>query len=156
MTWTDRRWTDERLYDDLLAHARRAGWQLGVEPEEVVHEAYLRVLESGREPSPALLHRAVNSVLADWRKALFRRPRPLTLTDWAQTPDVSEQDVAEAAIARVEAERALELLGPYAQVVAAVALGYSLQEVARVQERARAQVRTSYWRACQRVREVLR
>ncbi|MCS7256277.1 MAG: sigma factor [Thermomicrobium sp.] len=146
---------DERLYAELLRHAGRV---LGCSEDaaDVVHEAVLRVLQrygATAVEERALLHRAVHNVALDWRK-LRGRERERRIGRAAEIAD--DLDPAVVAETRMLAEYALVLLGDHAGTALAVALGYSLREVARVRERARAQARTSYWRACQRVREVLR
>lgn len=140
---------DERLYRDLIDHARRAGWQLGVDPEDIVHQAYLRVLESGREPSPALLHRAVNSVVADLRRTTFRRAPALPLTEWAAD---ERAVVEEQAVVELTAEEVLRELGDLAPAAVAIAVGVPLNEVARIQRRSKA----TWWRVTQRIREAYR
>lgn len=140
---------DETLYRDLLAHASRAARCLRSEPEDVVHEAYLRVIESGREPSPALLHRAVNSVIADLRRTTFRRAPALPLTEWAAD---ERAEVEEQAVVELTAQEVLRELGDLAPAAIAIAAGMPLNEVARIQRRSKA----TWWRVTQRIREAYR
>jgi len=138
---------DERLYRDVLAHARRAAWRVAglLEPEEIVHEAYLRVRRSGRELTPALLHRAVNSVIVDAVRAAARRPSMMTLEDWAGD---RHEDVEREAVISVMAAEVLEALGDLESVALAIMEGDSLNAVARLERRSRA----TWWRRVRSVR----
>jgi DNA-directed RNA polymerase specialized sigma24 family protein len=138
---------DERLYHDLLNHARRAAWRLEglLEPAEVVHEAYLRVVKSGRDLTPALLHRAVNSVILDAVRAAARRPSPLPLEDWAPARG---EDVEREAVIAVMASEVLEALGDLAPAALAMMEGESLTAIARLERRSRA----TWWRRVRSIR----
>jgi DNA-directed RNA polymerase specialized sigma24 family protein len=142
---------DERLYRDLLEHAQRASWRLAglVDPEDVVHEAYLRVVKSGRELTPALLHRAVNSVIVDAIRRASRRPAALPLEDWAAD---EHADVEREALTAVMAQEILEALGDLASTAIAIAEGDSLNAVVRLERRSKA----TWWRRLRSLREAYR
>jgi DNA-directed RNA polymerase specialized sigma24 family protein len=140
---------DERLYRDLLEHAQRASWRLTglLDPEDIVHEAYLRVVKSGCALTPALLHRAVNSVIVDTIRRASRRPAALPLEDWA--PD-EHADVEREALTAVMAQEILAALGDLASTAIAIAEGDSLNAVARLERRSKA----TWWRRLRALREV--
>jgi len=142
---------DERLYRDLLEHAQRASWRLAglVDPEDVVHDAYLRVVKSGREITPALLHRAVNSVIVDTVRRASRRPASLALEEWALD---EHADVEREALTAVMAQEILAALGDLASTAIAIAEGESLNAVARLERRPKA----TWWRRLRALREVYR
>jgi len=142
---------DEALYADLIAHARRATYRLAglLDPEDVVHEAYLRVMHSERELSPALLHRAVNSVIADAVRRAKRRPAPLPLEDWIAEAD---DDVETRALTEIMAAEILRQLGDLAPTAVAIALGDSLNAVVRLERRSKA----TWWRRLRQLREAYR
>lgn len=142
---------DERLYQDLLEHAERASWRLAglLEPADIVHEAYLRVRKSGRELTPALLHRAVNSVIVDAIRRASRRPAPLPLEEWA--PD-DHEDVEREALTAIMAQEILEALGDLASTAIAIVEGDSLNAVVRLERRSKA----TWWRRLRALREAYR
>jgi DNA-directed RNA polymerase specialized sigma24 family protein len=139
---------DEQLYRDLLEHAERASWRLAglVDAGDVVHEAYLRVVKSGRQLTPALLHRAVNSVIADTIRRASRRPASLPLEEWA--PD-DGTDVEREALTALMADEILAALGDLASTAIAIAEGDSLNAVARLERRSKA----TWWRRVRSIRQ---
>jgi DNA-directed RNA polymerase specialized sigma24 family protein len=133
----------------LVAYAQR--W-LGQDSEDAVQEALLRVWERYRDPGlldhVGMVRRALYHVVVDEVRKRQRRPRAVSLADWLP----HHLDVEHEMTVIDDLERAVHVLEraasprfPAAELLL-VALGWSVQELARSAGVPRATVKTAIFR----------